>query len=63
MMRKTSLILIGAAAGAAMTLVAIQPRVVLLGSTASRPPGSISTDADPAARMPRRKSAGPICAR
>ena len=34
MMRKTSLILLGAAAGAAMTLVATQPRMVLLGASA-----------------------------
>src|SRR5512144_2604725 len=34
MMRKTSLILLGAAAGAAMTLIATQPRMVLLGATA-----------------------------
>jgi carboxyl-terminal processing protease len=34
MMRKTILVLLGAAAGAALTLVAIQPRFVLVGSTA-----------------------------
>ena len=34
MMRKTSLILLGAAAGAALTLVMTQPRAVLLGSSA-----------------------------
>ncbi|HET7911575.1 MAG TPA: peptidase S41, partial [Pseudolabrys sp.] len=34
MMRKTSLILLGAAAGAAMTLLAVQPRMVLVGATA-----------------------------
>ena len=34
MMRKTSLILLGAAAGAAMTLLAVQPRMILLGATA-----------------------------
>jgi len=34
MMRKTSLILIGAAAGAALTLVATQPRLLLIGSSA-----------------------------
>jgi len=34
MMRKTSLILLGAAAGTAMTLIATQPRIVLLGSSA-----------------------------
>ena len=34
MMRKTSLILLGAAAGAAFTVMATQPRMVLLGSTA-----------------------------
>ncbi len=34
MMRKTSLILLGAAAGAALTLTITQPRIVLLGSTA-----------------------------
>src|SRR6186713_1416947 len=34
MMGKTSLILLGAAAGAAMTLVATQPRMVLLGASA-----------------------------
>ncbi|MBS0534666.1 MAG: S41 family peptidase [Proteobacteria bacterium] len=34
MMRKTSLILLGAAAGAAMTLVAVQPRTIFLGSSA-----------------------------
>ena len=34
MMRKTSLILLGAAAGAAMTLLAVQPRIMLVGSTA-----------------------------
>ena len=33
-MRKTSLILLGAAAGAAMTLLAVQPRVMLVGATA-----------------------------
>jgi carboxyl-terminal processing protease len=34
MMRKTSLILLGAAAGAALTLVAVQPRAVFFGSSA-----------------------------
>ena len=34
MMRKTPLILLGAAAGAALTLTITQPRIVLLGSTA-----------------------------
>src|SRR6187551_1470479 len=34
MMRKTSLILLGAAAGAAMTLIATQPRLVLVGASA-----------------------------
>src|SRR5512147_621962 len=34
MMRKTSLILLGAAAGAAMTLLAVQPRIMLVGATA-----------------------------
>jgi carboxyl-terminal processing protease len=34
MMRKTSLILLGAAAGAAMTLVATQPRLMLVGASA-----------------------------
>src|SRR5512137_1606622 len=34
MMRKTSLILLGAAAGAAMTLLAVQPRIILVGATA-----------------------------
>jgi carboxyl-terminal processing protease len=34
MMRKTSLILLGAAAGAALTLFAVQPRVMLVGATA-----------------------------
>ena len=34
MMRKTSLILLGAAAGAALTLIAVQPRMVFLGSSA-----------------------------
>src|SRR6185437_10359196 len=34
MMRKTSLILLGAAAGAAMTLLATQPRLMFIGSTA-----------------------------
>jgi carboxyl-terminal processing protease len=33
-MRKTSLILLGAAAGAAMTLLATQPRLMLIGTTA-----------------------------
>ena len=33
-MRKTSLILLGAAAGAALTLLAVQPRVILVGATA-----------------------------
>ena len=33
-MRKTSLILLGAAAGAAMTLVATQPRLMLIGASA-----------------------------
>lgn len=35
MMRKTSLVLLSAAAGAALTLLATQPRVTLLGSSAS----------------------------
>jgi carboxyl-terminal processing protease len=34
MMRKTSLILLGAAAGTALTLVASQPRVGLMGMSA-----------------------------
>jgi carboxyl-terminal processing protease len=34
MMRKTSLILLGAAAGAAMTLLAVQPRTMVLGGSA-----------------------------
>ena len=34
MMRKTSLILLGAAAGAAMTLIATQPRLMLAGASA-----------------------------
>jgi carboxyl-terminal processing protease len=34
MMRKTSLILLGAAAGAALTLVATQPRLMLIGASA-----------------------------
>jgi carboxyl-terminal processing protease len=34
MMRKTSLVLLGAAAGAAMTLLATQPRVLFLGNSA-----------------------------
>ena len=34
MMRKTSLILLGAAAGAAVTLVTVQPRLILSGATA-----------------------------
>src|SRR3954465_1089518 len=34
MIRKTSLILLGAAAGAAMTLVATQPRLMLIGASA-----------------------------
>ena len=34
MMRKTSLILLGAAAGAAMTLLATEPRMILIGTTA-----------------------------
>jgi len=34
MMRKTSLILLGAAAGAVMTLLAVQPHVMLVGATA-----------------------------
>src|SRR4051812_33647212 len=34
MMRKTSLVLLGAVAGVAITLVATQPRVILLGSSA-----------------------------
>ncbi|MFA6267546.1 MAG: S41 family peptidase, partial [Pseudolabrys sp.] len=34
MMRKTSLILLGAAAGAAMTLIAVQPRTIFFGSSA-----------------------------
>src|SRR5690349_19379459 len=33
-MRKTSLILLGAAAGAAMTLLAVQPRLMLVGASA-----------------------------
>src|SRR5580765_5259428 len=33
-MRKTSLILLGAAAGAAMTLLAVQPRMILIGASA-----------------------------
>src|SRR5437016_14277082 len=38
-MRKTSLVLLGAAAGAAMTLVATQPRLTLLGASAKAAPG------------------------
>jgi len=34
MMRKTSLVLLGAAAGAALTLLAVQPRVLVLGGSA-----------------------------
>ena len=34
MMRKTSLILLGAAAGAALTLITTQPRIVFDGSSA-----------------------------
>src|SRR6185437_9015987 len=34
MMRKTSLILLGVAAGAAMTLLATQPRMILIGARA-----------------------------
>ncbi|KQY98063.1 peptidase S41 [Pseudolabrys sp. Root1462] len=34
MMRKTSLILLGAAAGAALTVIAVQPRAIFLGSSA-----------------------------
>src|SRR5690348_11143726 len=34
MMRKTSLILLSAATGAALTLLAIQPRAIFMGSTA-----------------------------
>ena len=34
MIRKTSLILLGAAAGVAVTLVATQPRLMLIGSSA-----------------------------
>src|ERR1051325_3685840 len=34
MMRKTSLVLLGAAAGAAMTLIATQPRLMLVGASA-----------------------------
>ena len=34
MMRKTSLVLLGAAAGAALTLLAVQPRIVMFGSSA-----------------------------
>jgi carboxyl-terminal processing protease len=34
MMRKTSLILLGAAAGAAMTLLAVQPRMIFFGTSA-----------------------------
>jgi carboxyl-terminal processing protease len=34
MMRKTSLVLLGAAAGAALTLLATQPRLILLGNSA-----------------------------
>ncbi len=36
MMRKTSLILLGAAAGAALTLIATQPRIVFVGASAQR---------------------------
>src|SRR5213075_1362392 len=39
MMRKTSLVLLGAAAGAAMTLVATQPRLTLVGASAKAAPG------------------------
>src|SRR5437879_12125061 len=38
MMRKTSLILLGAAAGAALTLVTTQPRIVFDGSIARAAP-------------------------
>src|SRR5437016_14401008 len=38
-MRKTSLVLLGAAAGAAMTLVATQPRLTLVGASAKAAPG------------------------
>ena len=34
MMRKTSLVLLGVAAGAVMTLLATQPRLVLVGASA-----------------------------
>ena len=34
MMRKTSLVLLGAVAGAALTVVATQPKMILLGSSA-----------------------------
>src|SRR5476649_2099136 len=34
MMRKTSLILLGAAAGAAMTLLVVQPRTIMIGASA-----------------------------
>ena len=34
MMRKTSLVLLGAASGAALTLLAVQPHVVLVGASA-----------------------------
>ncbi len=34
MMRKTSLVLLGAAAGAALTVIAVQPRTIFLGSSA-----------------------------
>jgi hypothetical protein len=35
MMRKTSLILLGAATGAAMTLLVVQPRTIMIGASAS----------------------------
>ena len=38
MMRKTSLILLGAAAGAALTLISTQPRIVFDGSSAKAAP-------------------------
>ena len=36
MMRKTSLILLGAAAGVAVTLISTQPRIVFDGASASQ---------------------------
>ena len=43
-MRKTSLILLGAAAGAALTLLAVQPRVILVGASAKAPIGALGVE-------------------